>query len=69
MDGAFENFEYSKFQDVHQTIAATCLSIFIAPAHMKKQHIASFGYFSLPEKVLPHLGYSPHFCRLVKDVV
>ncbi|MDO8042518.1 hypothetical protein [Janthinobacterium sp. SUN137] len=50
MDGIFEIFEYSKFQDVNETIVAACLSIFIARTHMKKQHTAELGYFFLPER-------------------
>jgi hypothetical protein len=43
MDVVFETFEYSKFQDVNETIATTWLSIFIVEIHMKKQHKAQFG--------------------------
>lgn len=43
MDGFFETFEYSKFQDVNETIAAAWLSIFIVEIHIKKQHKAQFG--------------------------
>lgn len=47
MDGVFETFEYSKFQDVNETIATTWLSIFIVEIHMKKQHKAQFGMSNL----------------------
>jgi hypothetical protein len=47
MDGVFENFEYSKFQDVNETIATTWLSIFIVATHIKKQHKAQSGIFPL----------------------
>ncbi|MCC7701706.1 hypothetical protein IGS59_05595 [Janthinobacterium sp. GW460P] len=43
MDGVFEIIDYSKFQDVNETIAMTWLSIFIAAMHIKKQHKAQFA--------------------------